>query len=640
MTAEDKINILLVDDQPAKLVSYEAVLRELGENILKASSAQEAFEHLLRTDIAVVLVDVYMPDLDGFELTRMIREHPRFQKTAVIFISAVLVSDLDFLRGYEVGAVDYVPVPIVPEILRAKVKIFAELYRKSLQLERLNRDLEQRVAERTAALEASTAELRESEERLRLAFDAAPMGWWDYDISRDLVTWSPSLARIMGFPADSAGEPLACFLARVHPEDRSGFGALIRGGAPAARDGGCELRFLGPEGAVRWALAAGQLIHDAEGQPIRFAGLNLDITERKQAEERQMLLVRELDHRAKNLLAVVQSVLHLTKARTTPEFIAAVTGRIKALSRAHTMLSETRWQGVELARIVEEEMAPFATTGQAVRIKASGPAISLLPATAQSLAVALHELATNAAKYGALSVPYGHVTVAWELEPAALALHWIEKGGPPTMAPAQSGFGIKVITGSIEHQLGGRSTFDWGPEGLRCSLTIPGSQLRASRAPANASARVDETGAGETRDAVGPRAGPGARILVVEDEALIAAMVQEVLGEFGLALAGPFGDVGQALSAARDDDLRGAILDINLGGDSIYPVADILAARGIPFVFLTGYARESIDRRYSHIPAIEKPIEPELLRKLLHDGHLAGVAEDADDMTLPKAAIG
>jgi PleD family two-component response regulator len=185
MAAEDKVNILLVDDQPAKLLSYEAVLGELGENILKANSAQEAFEHLLRTDVAVVLVDVIMPDLDGFELARMIREHPRFQKTAVIFISAVLLTDVDFLRGYAVGAVDYVPVPVVPEILRAKVRIFAELYRKSLQLERLNRDLERRVAERTAALQASTAELRESEERLRLAFDAAPMGWWDYDLARD-----------------------------------------------------------------------------------------------------------------------------------------------------------------------------------------------------------------------------------------------------------------------------------------------------------------------------------------------------------------------------------------------------------------------------------------------------------------------
>src|SRR5947207_2587904 len=165
MTTDEKVNILLVDDHPGKLLSYEAILSELGENLLAANSAQEAFHHLLKADVAVVLIDVYMPDLDGFELARMIREHPRFQQTAMIFISAVLMTDLDFLRGYEYGAVDYVPVPVVPEILRAKVKVFAELYRKTRQLERLNHELEQRVAERTAALEASTAELRRSEER-------------------------------------------------------------------------------------------------------------------------------------------------------------------------------------------------------------------------------------------------------------------------------------------------------------------------------------------------------------------------------------------------------------------------------------------------------------------------------------------
>src|SRR6187551_3636629 len=131
MSGKDRVNILLVDDQPAKLLSYEAVLSELDENLLKAHSAQQAFEHLLKTDVAVVLVDVCMPDLDGFELARMIREHPRFQRTAIIFISAIHLSESDYLRGYEAGAVDYLSVPVVPELLRAKVRIFTELFRKT-----------------------------------------------------------------------------------------------------------------------------------------------------------------------------------------------------------------------------------------------------------------------------------------------------------------------------------------------------------------------------------------------------------------------------------------------------------------------------------------------------------------------------
>jgi signal transduction histidine kinase len=169
MSGNDKVNILLVDDQPGKLLSYEAILSELGENLIKASSGREALEHLLKTDITVVLMDVSMPELDGFELAEIIRGHPRYQKTAIIFVSAVHLTDLDRLKGYASGAVDYVSVPVVPELLRAKVSVFAELYRKTRESERLNRELEQRVAERTAELEASTSRQIELAEQLRQA---------------------------------------------------------------------------------------------------------------------------------------------------------------------------------------------------------------------------------------------------------------------------------------------------------------------------------------------------------------------------------------------------------------------------------------------------------------------------------------
>src|ERR1700704_2043328 len=172
MRADEKINILLVDDQPSKLLTYEVILRELDENLIKASSGKEALEYLLKNEIAVVLMDVCMPELDGFELASMIREHPRFRKIAMIFISAIHLAEIDHLRGYEMGAVDYVPVPVVPQVLRAKVRVFTDLYRKSRQLERLNAELEQRVAQRTAELEASTTRLLESEQRRSLALVA------------------------------------------------------------------------------------------------------------------------------------------------------------------------------------------------------------------------------------------------------------------------------------------------------------------------------------------------------------------------------------------------------------------------------------------------------------------------------------
>ncbi len=169
---EPKVNILMVDDQPGKLLTYEAILGELGENLVKASSGREALDLLLKMDIAVVLMDVSMPELDGFQLADMIRQHPRFQKIAIIFISGVHLTDFDRLQGYKRGAMDYISVPVVPELLRAKVSVFAELHRKARELESLNRELEQRVLTRTAELRESENQLRQRADLLDLATEA------------------------------------------------------------------------------------------------------------------------------------------------------------------------------------------------------------------------------------------------------------------------------------------------------------------------------------------------------------------------------------------------------------------------------------------------------------------------------------
>src|SRR6266550_370121 len=181
MTEKETVNILMVDDQPAKLLSYEVILGELGENLVKASSGKQALELLLKNDFAVVLMDVSMPEIDGFEMADIIRQHPRFQKTAIIFISAVHLNDLDRVRGYRQGAVDYISVPVVPELLRAKVSVFAELHRKSHQLETLNHELRRRVAERTdelkqraEALQLLNGELARKNQELDAIVKTAP----------------------------------------------------------------------------------------------------------------------------------------------------------------------------------------------------------------------------------------------------------------------------------------------------------------------------------------------------------------------------------------------------------------------------------------------------------------------------------
>src|SRR6185295_9370829 len=228
MDSNENVNVLMVDDQPAKLLSYEVILQGLGANLIKATSARQALERLLKHEVAVVLIDVSMPELDGFELAKMLREHPRYEKTAIIFVSAIHLSDVDHIRGYETGAVDYVPVPVIPEILRAKVRIFVDLYRKTRQLENLNNELERRVAERTRELEASTIELKESEERLRLASEAAGFGTYDYTVSRGELYWSPSLRRIAGIDGE---KPLTLekILDLVHFDDRVMLAQHIQG---------------------------------------------------------------------------------------------------------------------------------------------------------------------------------------------------------------------------------------------------------------------------------------------------------------------------------------------------------------------------------------------------------------------------
>ncbi|MDE5463576.1 HWE histidine kinase domain-containing protein [Bradyrhizobium sp. CSS354] len=466
----EKVNILLVDDQPAKLLAYEVILKDLGQNLVIASSGREALEVLLKTEIAVILVDVCMPELDGFELAAMIREHPRFQKTAMIFISAIQVSDIDRLRGYEMGAVDYVPVPVVPEVLRAKVKVFAELYRKTRELERLNQDLEDRVRARTAELENSTAKLRESEERRSMAIAAGKMGSWDWDWITGDWMWDEGQYRIFGVGPESFEVNPANVQALLHPDDVDQLRKAIAEFNKGTRSYETEFRIVRPGGDVRWCVGTAAATVDDSGRVMRVSGVTVDITERKRAEERQTLLAREVDHRAKNALALAQSIVRLTRADEVKAYVSAVEGRINALARVHTILSLSSWQGAELSKLIDEELAPYSLGGQ---IKLAGSEVQLLPATAQTLALALHELFTNSAKYGALSTRTGRLAIGWQVEEELLTLTWEESGGPLVMTPKSRGFGTRSLLASVESQLGGQARFDWRAEGLLCRLEVP-----------------------------------------------------------------------------------------------------------------------------------------------------------------------
>lgn len=470
MMDHEKVNILLVDDQPAKLLAYEVILKELGENLVVAASGREALEYLLRNEVAVILVDVCMPELDGFELAAMIREHPRFQKTAMIFISAIQVSDIDRLRGYEMGAVDYVPVPVVPEVLRAKIRVFAELYRKTRQLERFNAELEDRVRARTGELEESNARLLESEQRRNLALAAGKMGSWDWDWVNGDWMWDEGQFRIFGVDPQTFVVTTANVQALLHPDDVDELRKAIARFGKGERSYEAEFRVNRPDGDVCWCVGTAAATIDRAGRVVRVSGVTIDITERKRAEQRQNLLAREVDHRAKNALALAQSIVRLTRGETVKAYIQAVEGRISALARVHTILSLSSWQGAEIGRLVDEELAPYATGDQ---IAFSGSDIQLQPETAQTLALALHELVTNSAKYGALSTLAGRLNIKWEIDRDMLRMVWEEKDGPLVEEPASRGFGTRSVIAAIESQLGGQADFDWRSEGLICRLSVP-----------------------------------------------------------------------------------------------------------------------------------------------------------------------
>jgi PAS domain S-box-containing protein len=606
----NKVNVLLVDDQPEKLLAYEVILNDLNENLVKTSSASEALAFLLKNDVAVVLIDVCMPELDGFQLAAMIREHPRFQKTAIIFISAIQVTEMDRLRGYEMGGVDYVPVPVVPEVLRAKVRIFAELFRKTRELEQLNAELERRVAERTAELEASNARLHDSEHQLRLATEAAEVGIWDVDTVADTLFWPPRVKAMFGISSDVPAS-MDDFFAGLHPDDKEAVSKAYEAACnPAERAMyDVEYRTVGKEdGVVRWIAAKGQGIFDVNGRCVRMIGTALDVTARKEAEEQQNLLAREVDHRARNALAVIQSIIRLTRARNVDDYVAAIEGRIKALARAHTLLSDSRWHGADLATLVGEELEPYRSGD---KVSVDGPGISLQPSTAQGLALALHELATNAAKHGALSSIGGKVKLTWRLQPDALIFDWAESGGPQIARPTTRSFGLRVIRASIEQQLSGRTTFNWNPSGLHCSFWIP---RRATLKPREVSGAYNVAELRAPVSAAKRTGGP--RVLLVEDEALVAMMIQECLAEFGYQVVGPISTATEGAAKARDGQFEAAVLDINLGDGAVYPIADMLATRGVPFVFVTGYEADSVDSRFRDIPILQKPIEREMLRKI------------------------
>jgi PAS domain S-box-containing protein len=320
---------------------------------------------------------------------------------------------------------------------------------------------------------------RRAEERLELALAGSEGFLWDlrFDPAGDPfapveVYLDPGAKAILGFGPDELND-VAAWHERVHPEDRARLRATIEDYFAGRRAGyEVEYRARHREGAFRWISSRGRLTRDPDGRPIRMTGVVWDVTARKEAEERQRLLLAELDHRVKNTLSRVQSILtqSLRGAASMEEFARAFEGRIAATARAHNLLTRESWRGADLRSLALEELAPYADAGN---VTVEGEPLRLPAAAAVSFSMAFHELTTNAAKYGALSRPGGQVEVRWRREGDRLILTWEETGGPPVPAAPRRGFGSLLIERGLAYELRGAARIEFRAEGVFCRVEAP-----------------------------------------------------------------------------------------------------------------------------------------------------------------------
>ena len=448
---------------------------------------------------------------------------------------------------------------------------------------------------------AGEVALRESEARFRTLAESMPALLFVTDAAGANIYTNPRFQEYVGVgPDDLLGDG---WRAVLHPDDQDRAAELWGRAVASGSAYEVEYRFRRHDGVWCWFLCRAIPQRNDAGLVVRWIGTCTDIQAVREAEERLRLLMREVDHRAKNALTVVQSILRLSRADDPAKFAEAVEGRVNAMAHAHSLLSASRWSGAPLGELITQELAAFRRGG---RVDAKGPMLVIRPEATQAVALVLHELATNAAKYGALAAPAGRLMVTWSVgrDPLVLRLVWSEEGGPPIPGPPERcGFGMVLIAQVVDGQLGGRLDLDWRCDGLRCTMTFPGDCFTTGGIvgvppePVMPTNDVSQSG--------------GRRILVVEDEAITALAIARTLEQAGFTVLGPAGRVAEAIDLLRVSVPDAAVLDVNLFGSPVRPVAEALSARGIPFLFCTGYQDLN---------------------------HAAGVANDAPVLSKPVAA--
>ncbi|MBV9112177.1 MAG: PAS domain S-box protein [Hyphomicrobiales bacterium] len=432
-------------------------------------------------------------------------------------------------------------------------------------------------------------------------------------LTGEVKTWNSGAARIFGY---SAEEMIGQHISKIIPpellqEEDVILARLSRG---ERIDHYETVRSAKSGRRVHVSLTVSP-VRDKLGNVVGASKVARDITQRRNAEHLQRLLFEELNHRVKNTLATVQAIASqsLIHAKSPKKFVSSFSGRIQALARAHTLLTQSSWQGAEISGLIRDQVT--LGSNEDPRVTYSGPSFILDAQTAVKLALVLHELGTNARKHGALSVPEGKLSASWDLRlngACEFRLEWIETGGPKVSSPSGHGFGTTLIEQSVV-SCGGRVSVEYADQGLRCRIVLPYSEPLQIESPpglllSTADAAMKLPGSRLEMPVAGEK-----RILVIEDEVLLSMDIETSLLDAGYQVIGPAGTVEAAKKLISEGQCDAALVDANLGGQPVDELAISLAREKIPFAFVTGYGRDALPQEFRQNLLLGKPFSPDQL---------------------------
>ncbi|MBD9652929.1 response regulator [Ensifer sp. ENS09] len=575
---------LLVVDDNADMRDYLRRLLGAQYDLKIVGNGEDALAAVASQKPNLIVTDIMMPGFDGIELLRRLRADTRTNTVPVILLSA-RAGEESRIEGMQAGADDYLIKPFSARELLARI----EAHLKISQY-------------RTEVAET----LRASEERFRALVTASS------DVVYRMGPDWREMRFLQGkdFVADT-DEPSDSWLETYIPaEDQTLMLARISDAIDSKAVFEMEHRVIRRDGSIGWTHSRAIPMLDGKGDIAEWFGAARDITDRKRAEETQQRLLSELSHRVKNMLASVQAIAQhtLRSAKDPADFAASFSGRLQSMSRMHSLLTRTAWEGADLDDIIRDQL--LWGTADERRVKISGPPVRFDAQTATHMAMVLHELGTNAAKHGALSLNKGTVSIDWSVTGGALCLNWTERGGPPLKAPLGRGFGTRLIE-KVATGGGGSARLTTEADGMRWQVRLP------LEADVPLSAKPDAEEPLPAGPAAGAEAAPtklkGKRILVVEDEALIAFEIAAILEEEDAEVAGPAATPGDALRLIDEMALDAALLDANLRGQPVDAIAAALTDKKVPFVFVSGYGREALPPGFADTALLAKPFNPRQL---------------------------